>query len=233
MILSRRNLIGATAALSLLPVGAWAQPLVLKSADVHPLGYPTVVAVENMGKKLAEATDGRLSIEVYPVDAARRREGVPRADAGRRASPSPASASASWAPITPTLNVFNLPFVFRDVDHMHKVVDGELGDETAAGDHRPSDRQPDRPRLDGWRHAQPLQRQGAGREDGGRRRPQDPRHGQPDLRRHDERDGRQRRVDGHGPAHERAADRRGRRRGEQLSDLCDAAALQLRANTTR
>jgi tripartite ATP-independent transporter DctP family solute receptor len=31
--------------------------------------------------------------------------------------------------ITPQLNVFNLPFVFRSTDHMYKVVDGALGDE--------------------------------------------------------------------------------------------------------
>jgi tripartite ATP-independent transporter DctP family solute receptor len=31
-------------------------------------------------------------------------------------------------PIVDDLNVFNLPFVFRDVDHMHKVIDGEIGD---------------------------------------------------------------------------------------------------------
>ena len=40
--------------------------MVLKSADVHPLGYPTVAAVESMGKKLAEATGGRLTVEIYP-----------------------------------------------------------------------------------------------------------------------------------------------------------------------
>lgn len=28
--------------------------LVLKATDVHPLGYPTVEAVERMGKKLSE-----------------------------------------------------------------------------------------------------------------------------------------------------------------------------------
>ena len=32
-------------------------------------------------------------------------------------------------PIVPELNVFNLPYVFRDVDHMHKVIDGEIGAE--------------------------------------------------------------------------------------------------------
>ena len=38
------------------------QKLVLKAADVHPLGYPTVEAVVAMGKKLDAATNGRLSI---------------------------------------------------------------------------------------------------------------------------------------------------------------------------
>src|SRR5256886_1979626 len=40
--------------------------LVLKATDVHPLGYPTVEAVERMGKKLAAATNGRFSIQMYP-----------------------------------------------------------------------------------------------------------------------------------------------------------------------
>ena len=40
--------------------------LVLKASDVHPEGYPTVAAVENMGKKLSDATKGRLSVQMYP-----------------------------------------------------------------------------------------------------------------------------------------------------------------------
>ena len=41
--------------------GALAQEaMVLKSADVHPVGYPTVAAVESFGKKLSDATSGRL-----------------------------------------------------------------------------------------------------------------------------------------------------------------------------
>ena len=37
------------------------QKLVLKASDVHPEGYPTVQAVQDMGKKLEAATGGRLS----------------------------------------------------------------------------------------------------------------------------------------------------------------------------
>src|SRR4029453_5022886 len=36
--------------------------MVRKATDVHPTGYPTVEAVEHMGKKLDAATQGRISI---------------------------------------------------------------------------------------------------------------------------------------------------------------------------
>ena len=32
-------------------------------------------------------------------------------------------------PVVPDVNVFNMPFVFRDQAHMRKVIDGEIGDE--------------------------------------------------------------------------------------------------------
>ena len=58
--------LGAAVTLSSpLPARAQAKA-VFKAADVHPTGYPTVAATENLGKKLAEATNGRLSVQMYP-----------------------------------------------------------------------------------------------------------------------------------------------------------------------
>ena len=54
--------------------------------------------------------------------------------------------------MVPDVNVFNMPFVFRDEAHMRKVIDGPIGDEILAQDHR----QPGaagRPGLDGRRLA--------------------------------------------------------------------------------
>src|SRR5262245_57367139 len=57
----------AAAAGSVTGLRASAQTkMVLKAADVHPLGYPTVEAVERMGKKLEAATNGRLSVQMFP-----------------------------------------------------------------------------------------------------------------------------------------------------------------------
>lgn len=123
----------AAAALGLLtlaaaPTESAADSMVLKSSDVHPLGYPTVEAVVRMGEKLKAATDGRLTIEVYPsMQLGGEKEALEQAQLGAlamtRVSVGPMGA------IVPQLNVLALPFVFRDVDHMHKIIDGEIGDE--------------------------------------------------------------------------------------------------------
>ena len=39
---------------------------VFKASDVQPPGYPTVAATESFGKKLEAATNGRLSVRMYP-----------------------------------------------------------------------------------------------------------------------------------------------------------------------
>jgi tripartite ATP-independent transporter DctP family solute receptor len=104
------------------------QKLVLKATDVHPLGYPTVEAVVRMGKKLEGATGGRLSIQMYPsMQLGGEKEMIEQAQVGAlqlaRISVGP------MGPLVPELNVFNLPFMFRDGMHMEKVVDGPIGDE--------------------------------------------------------------------------------------------------------
>src|SRR4026208_2431411 len=104
------------------------QKLVLKATDVHPLGYPTVEAVVRMGKKLEAATNGRLSIQMYPsMQLGGEKEMIEQAQVGALAI---ARISVGpMGPLVPELNVFNLPFMFRDDAHMEKVIDGEIGDE--------------------------------------------------------------------------------------------------------
>jgi len=111
----------------LVPAAAQSK-LELKATDVHPLGYPTVEAVVRMGKKLEAATGGRISIQMYPsMQLGGEKEMIEQAQVGAlqiaRISVGP------MGPIVPELNVFNLPFMFRDNAHMEKVIDGPIGDE--------------------------------------------------------------------------------------------------------
>lgn len=107
------------------------QNLTLKSADVHPKGYPTVEAVERLGAKLEKATNGRLKVQVYPsMQLGGEKEFLEQAQVGALAM---ARVSVGvMGPVIPELNVLNLPYLFRDSAHMHKVIDGEIGDELLA-----------------------------------------------------------------------------------------------------
>ena len=63
----RLLLCAAVAMMSASAIPALAQPKqVWKASDVHPLGYPTVEAIQRMGKKLEAQTGGRISIQMYP-----------------------------------------------------------------------------------------------------------------------------------------------------------------------
>src|SRR5829696_8565635 len=121
--------LGATMAATTPLSSAFAQTkMVLKATDVHPLGYPTVEAVERMGKKLEAATNGRLSIQMYPsMQLGGEKEMIEQAQVGALAI---ARISVGpMGPIVPELNVFNMPFMFRDNAHMEKVIDGPIGEE--------------------------------------------------------------------------------------------------------
>jgi len=127
----RRTLLAACAAAATLgfaPLTASAQNIVMKAADVHPAGYPTVVAVENMGKKLDAATSGRIKFQMFPGSVlGGEKEMIEQTQFGAiqllRTSLGPIG------PVVPEVNVFNMPFVFRNIAHMRAVIDGPIGQE--------------------------------------------------------------------------------------------------------
>ena len=119
------GLIAAVIAFASSPAMAQSK-LVLKASDVHPTGYPTVTAVEDMGKKLSAATNGRLSVAMYPsMQLGGEKEAIEQAQVGAIAF---ARVSVgALGPVVDDLNVFNLPYVFRNTEHMRKVIDGQIG----------------------------------------------------------------------------------------------------------
>jgi len=128
--MTRRLLAGlALACFAALPLPATAQQkMVWKAADVHPLGYPTVEAIVRMGKKLEAQTGGRISIQMYPqMQLGGEKEMIEQAQVG--ALQIARVSVGALGPVIDELNVFNMPFIFRDEAHMRKVIDGPIGDE--------------------------------------------------------------------------------------------------------
>src|SRR5207244_5051137 len=111
-----------------IPVALAQAKLVIKATDVHPLGYPTVEAVVRMGKKLEAATGGRISVQMYPsMQLGGEKEMIEQAQVGALAIAR--TSVGPMGPLVPELNVFNLPFMFRDDAHMEQVIDGPIGEE--------------------------------------------------------------------------------------------------------
>lgn len=100
--------------------------VVWKASDVHPIGYPTVEAIQRMGKKLEKETNGRISIQMYPsMQLGGEKEMIEQAQVG--ALQIARISVGAMGPVVDELNVFNLPFIFRDEAHMRKVIDGPIG----------------------------------------------------------------------------------------------------------
>ena len=81
-----------------------------------------------MGKKIEEATKGRLTVQMYPsMQLGGEKEFIEQAQVGAlqiaRISLGP------LGPLVPEMNVFMLPFVFTGVEQERKVVDGPIGQE--------------------------------------------------------------------------------------------------------
>ena len=128
----RRNFLAASVAILAVTAGIQASAqTVLKATDTHPAGYPTVVAVENMGKKLEAQTSGRYKVQMFPgAVLGQEKETVEQTQIG--ALQLNRISLGVVGPVVPDVDVFNMPFVFRDINHMRKVIDGPIGDELLA-----------------------------------------------------------------------------------------------------
>lgn len=99
-----------------------------RSAEVHPADYPTTLAVQHMGKLVAERSKGRMGVKVYPSGAlGTEKDNIEQLRIGgldmMRINVAPLNS------VVPETIATGLPFVFRSVEHMRKVLDGPVGDE--------------------------------------------------------------------------------------------------------
>jgi tripartite ATP-independent transporter DctP family solute receptor len=122
----KHSLLGAAMSLGLL--AGTAQALEIKSSDVHPMGYPTTDAIQYMGELLNTWTSGRLTINIFhSMQLGGEKEALEQVQLG--ALEMTRVSVGVVGPIVDEFNAFNLPYFFRSVDHMHKVIDGEIGTE--------------------------------------------------------------------------------------------------------
>lgn len=112
---------------SALVAGA-AQARDFRSADVHVRDYPTVQAVEYMGKLISEKTNGKYGVKVFVSSTLGNENDV--AEQVKIGTLDMARLStASFHGIVPETMVPSYPFIFRDDAHFQKVIRGPVGED--------------------------------------------------------------------------------------------------------
>ncbi|MGP8292068.1 TRAP transporter substrate-binding protein [Vreelandella zhanjiangensis] len=122
----RRQALFALTGVSLLAAAVSAQADNWRGWNIHPDGYPNTVALEAFAEAVKEQTEGRVTPRVYnnavlgdQSDAIEQTRNGALDFANFNMGP--------MGPIVKETNVFSLPFLFTDIDHMHTVMDGEIG----------------------------------------------------------------------------------------------------------
>lgn len=120
-------LLSAAAAALTGPAGARE----FRAADTQAEDYPTVQALRYMGQLIAERSHGDYVIRVFHSNQlGEEKETIEQTRVGaidlNRTNVAPIGS------FVPAVNVLALPFLFRSVDHLNKVLDGPIGQEILA-----------------------------------------------------------------------------------------------------
>ncbi|GAB6086327.1 TRAP transporter substrate-binding protein [Alkaliphilus crotonatoxidans] len=105
-----------------------AESITLRLADTHNEGYVTVLADREFARLVEEKSEGRIKVEVYPgAQLGDEKTTIEQAQFGAidfvRTSISPLSE------FNQDFGILMLPYLYRDRDHMFKVLDGPIGEQ--------------------------------------------------------------------------------------------------------
>ena len=129
--LARRRVQGtnlATITLAYIALGLTAaEPGDFRAADTQSKDHPTARALVHMSELVSDRTQGRHRMIVYPEGVL----GEQEASFEQTRTGGIDINRTNMAPLASFVgkrNVFGLPFLFRSPDHLHRILDGAMGD---------------------------------------------------------------------------------------------------------
>lgn len=124
-----KSLVGAVA-VTLLGTAAFAEDW--RGWNIHVDGYPNTVAMDKFAELLAEKTGGEITLQMFHGGTlGSQPDAVEQVRLGGLEIGN--FNLGPIGPIAPAANVVSLPFVFKDVAHMFRVLDSDAGAAIAAG----------------------------------------------------------------------------------------------------
>ncbi len=122
-----KKLIIGTVTAAILATAGVAADFTLKFSHVVSDNTPKGKAARFFEKRLEELSKGRIDVQVYPSSQLYKDNAVLKAlrlNSVQMAAPS----FSKFGKIVPQLALFDLPFLFKDINHLHRVQDGEVGE---------------------------------------------------------------------------------------------------------
>lgn len=98
----------------------------IKVSHVVNANTPKGKAADFFAKRVEELTKGKVKVEVFPSAQLYKDEDVLRALQMGNAQIAMPSLSV-FTRITPEMQLFDLPFIFKNKEHLYKVIDGNVG----------------------------------------------------------------------------------------------------------
>ncbi len=121
-----KKLISTAVAAAVMATSAIAAEYTLKFSHVVSENTPKGKAAKYFEKRLEELSGGKIDVQVYPSSQLYNDNAVVKAlrlNSVQMAAPS----FSKFGKIVPQLALFDLPFLFNDIDHLHRVQDGKVG----------------------------------------------------------------------------------------------------------
>ncbi len=103
-----------------------AKTILIKTHFTNNPGEPQIVAGELFKKIVEEKTNGNIKIEIYPNNQLGESRSV--LEGIQLGTVQMANVTGPMLSFVPELVVFELPFLFKNRDHMYAVLDSEIGD---------------------------------------------------------------------------------------------------------
>ena len=114
-------------ALFVLGLAVSAHAKAWKGWNIHGEGYPNTVALDAFAKMLEEKSGGAMTLEMYHSGTlGSQPDAIEQVRAGALEIAN--FSLGPLGPVVPEANVVSLPFIFKDTDHVWRVLDGEAGD---------------------------------------------------------------------------------------------------------
>ena len=121
-----KKLVIGTITAAMIATSGMAADYIMKVSHVVSASTPKGKAADFLEKRIEELTGGKIDVQVFPNSQLYGDGEEMKALAMNNVQLIMPSLS-KFTSIAPQMQLFDLPFIFRDKDHLYKVMDGEVG----------------------------------------------------------------------------------------------------------